>query len=489
MVAPPPFTLKGVKILMVASEAVPFVKTGGLADVLGALPIALKEQGDEVAIVIPRYQSVSLEGAKRVFEGLAVGFRDRQFRADIWRTEYRHLTYYFVDCPSLYHRNGIYGDNGGDFADNPLRYAVLSQAAIGIARHLFRPDIFHCHDWQTGLVPLYLKFMHAHDPAFQGSRSVFTIHNVGYQGNFPQDQLWHLGLDNSFWNPGGIEFYGRGSLLKAGIVWSDFLTTVSPTHAKEIQTPEYGFGMDGLLRSRADRLLGILNGCDYHEWNPETDRDIAAHYSSFDLEGKWACKRDLLHSFQLPSDDLHMRRPLVGIVSRFAYQKGLDLVGSSIAELVNEDITLVALGSGERQYEDMFNYFHAQRPDKVRVWIGHNNPLAHKMDAGADMFLMPSRYEPCGLNQMYSQRYGTLPIVRATGGLDDTVDGHTGFKFWGLNGGELTGAVRYAVGNYWNRGRWLPMMREAMNRDYSWERSAAEYRDVYQRLMYEAGRA
>lgn len=471
---------------MVSSEAVPLAKTGGLADVVGTLPGALKAVGDEAAVVLPRYRSIPLDDATLVWEDYKVWFHGTYHRVDFWEKVIRGVRYFLADCPPLFDRNGIYGDANGEFGDNAVRYAVLSHAALGVARHLFPTDIFHCHDWQAGLVPLYLKFLFAGDPTFFGAKTLFTIHNIGYQGYFPKSELWWIGLDDRFWNEGALEHHGGGSLMKAGIVWSDEISTVSPTHAREIQTPEYGFGMEGVLAANAGHLIGILNGCDYAEWNPETDRHIAAHFSADDLEGKWECKKDLLLSFGLPADEIHMSRPLIGMVTRLAHQKGLELLAQVMPGLVDQDMTLIVLGSGEQKYEDMLNHFSAVRHDKVRVWIGHNNVLAHKIEAGADMFLMPSRYEPCGLNQMYSLRYGTLPIVRATGGLEDSVDGETGFKFWRFEGHDFWIAIQYALATYRDHPRWVEMMKTAMRRDFSWTKSAAQYSALYSELRKRA---
>ena len=466
---------------MVSSEAHPYVKSGGLADVVGALPIALQVEGDEAAVVVPRYRSVPLDGAELVYRQLRVYLGRNYYEVDIWARLHRGVTFYFVDCPPLFDRDGIYGDGYGEFGDNAIRYAVLAGASLGVARHLFRPDIFHCHDWQAGLVPLFLKFMYPNDPTFAGIKTVFSIHNVGYQGTFPRRQLYDIGLDDRFWNAGAVEFHGAGSLMKAGLMWSDFLTTVSPTHAREIQTPEYGFGMDGVLRERSDRLVGILNGVDYEEWDPATDPLIAAKYTADDLAGKRVCKQAIVDFFGLPA--AAMDRPLVGIVSRLAQQKGFDMVGDAILKIANEDLSLVVLGSGEAKYETMFNHFAWARPDKFRVWLGYNNALAHQIEAGADIFLMPSRYEPCGLNQIYSLKYGTLPVVRATGGLEDSVDGDTGFKFWGFSGSDLFGALKYALDTYRHHpDRWAFMVRQAMTRDFSWAVSAKEYSALYRRL-------
>lgn len=472
------------KILMVASEAHPFAKTGGLADVVGALPVALQAFGDEAAVVMPRYRSIPRNEAELVREDVRIWLNGGFYSVNIYLKLNRGVKFYFIDCHGLLDRDGIYGDRAGDFGDNALRFAVLCLAALEVSRHLFRADIFHCHDWQAALLPLYRKFFFPDDPAFAGTKTLFTIHNLGYQGYFPQRQLAEIGLDDRFWNAGALEFHGGGNLLKAGLIWADYLSTVSPNYAREIQTAEFGCGMEGILRARSGQLAGILNGVDYDDWSPETDRFLAAPYSARDLSGKLACKRDLLEYFGFPLDDRHLRRPIIGVVSRFAEQKGLDLVGQIIAPILDEELTLIVLGSGDPKLEDMFNHLNWARPDKFRCWIGHNNPLAHRIEAGADMFLMPSRYEPCGLNQMYSLRYGTLPIVHATGGLDDTVDGETGFKFWGAYAPHLLDAIRHAVKVFWNDpDQWARMVRTAMARDYSWNASASAYSGLYQALL------
>ena len=470
--------------MMVSSEAHPFAKTGGLADVVGALPFALQAFGDEAAVVMPRYRSIDREDAELVREDMRVWLNGGFYSVNVYLKVHRGVKFYFIDCHGLFDRDGIYGDRAGDFGDNALRFAVLCLAALGVARFLFRTDIFHCHDWQAALLPLYRKFYFPNDRTFVGTKSLFSIHNLAYQGYFPRRQLEEIGLDDRFWNAGALEFHGGGNLMKAGLLWSDALSTVSPTYAREIQTAEFGCGMEGILQSRSTQLAGILNGVDYEDWSPETDRFIAAPYSVKDMAGKMACKRDLLEYFGFPLDDLHLKRPIVGVVSRLAEQKGLDLVGEMIVPILDEELTLIVLGSGDRKLEDMFNHFSWTRPDKFRSWIGHNNPLAHRVEAGSDMFLMPSRYEPCGLNQMYSLRYGTLPIVHATGGLEDTVDGETGFKFWGAYGPHLLEAVRHAVAVYWNDpDRWGQMVRTAMGRDYSWNASASAYSGLYRALL------
>jgi starch synthase len=469
------------RILMVSSEAAPFAKTGGLADVLGALPPELNALGDSCAVVLPRYASIDVSGAETVYENLRVYLGGGHYECTVLRQDRRGTPYYFIDHAGLYGRDGIYGDRYGEFGDNHIRYAVLCGAALGVARYLSPTDIFHGHDWQAGLLPLFLKNFVAGDPAFYGAKSVFTIHNLGYQGDVPRDRLWEAGVEDRFYRPDLLEFHGRASLLKSGLVFADALTTVSPRYAQEIQTPEYGFGMDGFLRARAPYLTGILNGCDYHDWDPATDKHLPAHYSAEDLSGKLECKRALLAEFGMEN---RLERPLVGIVSRLAHQKGFDLVGSVLDEMLGwRDVTLIVLGSGEASLENLFWHYAGKYRDRMLFWQGYNNGLAHRIEAGADMFLMPSRYEPCGLNQMYSLRYGTLPVVRAPGGLDDTVDGETGFKFWRFESWDLAECLRHAVAAFADQPRWTAMQRNAMEKDYSWTKSAQSYSDLYRKLL------
>jgi starch synthase len=453
---------------MVASEAAPFAKTGGLADVLGALPSALARLGDEVAVLLPFYRGISLLASSPILR-LPVQVGPHGYSVAIHEVVRHKVRYLFADCPPLFDRDGIYGVGGGDFPDNHIRFAVLCQAALGVARSVFRPDVFHAHDWQAGLLPVYVRESLALDPTFFGVRCVFTIHNLGYQGSFPASAIADLGLDRRLFHSEGLEFYGQLNFLKAGIVWSDAVNAVSPTYAREIQTPEFGFGLDGLLRSRASKLTGILNGVDYDEWNPETDPYLPTNYSAQDLAGKRLCKETLLEEMGLPDA---ADRPLIGIVSRFAHQKGIDLVAQIAPHL---DATLVVLGSGEASLEHAFRSLAQGFPDRIAARIGYNEGLAHRIEAGADMFLMPSRYEPCGLNQIYSLRYGTVPIVRATGGLEDTVDAQTGFKFHN----DLAGAVDTALKAFQDPEAWAARMRQGMAKDFSWTASAVDYQKLY----------
>jgi starch synthase len=465
---------------MVSSEAAPFAKTGGLADVVGSLPAALQSLGDEVAVVIPRYGSINLKTARRVYDRLPLYLGPAGFDVSIYRAAADYPVF-LVDCPPLFERKGFYGESGMDYPDNHIRFAVFCRAALAVARSFFRTDIFHCHDWQAGLVPAFLRTAFATDPTFLGCKSLFTIHNLGYQGLFPRSALAEIALDLSVYRPDGMEFFGRVSYIKGGISFADALNTVSPTYAREIQTPEYGFGLDGALRARTADLSGILNGVDYNEWNPETDPMIPAHFSKDDLSGKRLCKERLLQEFNLPAEA--MDRPLLGIVSRLTRQKGTDILTEVAAQIVAEDVYLVMLGTGDPEYEAFFRGLVAEYPGRIAARIGFDNGLAHRIEAGADMFLMPSHYEPCGLNQIYSLRYGTVPVVRATGGLDDTIDEGTGFKFAGYTGEELLGAVRAATQAFADPEGWRQTMQRGMTKDFSWSASAAAYSALYRKML------
>ncbi len=468
-------------ILMVSSEASPYAKSGGLADVLGALPAALAALGHKVAVVIPRYQGARTAPARRVIDVLPVSLGGGIYEVGVWELQSAGVMYYFVDHPGLYDRNGLYGDQYGDFGDNHIRYGVLAKAALEIARLLFPTDIFHGHDWQAGLLPVYLKAAAAVNPVYLGSRTVMTIHNLGYLGIFPRNKMHEVSLPDSLYRPDLVEFYGSVSMLKAGLVFCDAITTVSRKYAEEIQTPEYGFRLEGLLRARSGQLTGILNGADYSRWNPAADKLLCAGYTPEDLSGKRECKAALLKEMGLPEQAID--KPLLGIVSRFASQKGFDLIAEAAWKIfAEEDVYLVALGNGESRYEDLFRRLHHAFPNKVAIWLGYNDQLAHSIEAGADMFLMPSLYEPCGLNQIYSLRYGTVPIVRATGGLDDTINGETGFKFYDYNGYALLETIRAALRAFADREAWEKMMVKGMREDFSWAPSALQYSELYRKL-------
>lgn len=469
------------RVLMVSPEATPFAKTGGLADVTGALPAALQEVGDEVAVVMPRYRQIPYHDTESAFDNMVVFAGSTPYRVDIRTQIHNGVRFFFVEAPYFFDREGIYNVNNRDYADNHKRFAVLSLAAIGIAQTVFECDILHCHDWQAALTPIYLADQQHANPKFAQVKTVMTIHNMGYQGIFGQSSFPDLGLNWGWFTSDKLEHFGDINLLKGGIQSADWVTTVSPTYAREIQQPEGGFGLDGVLRARSAALSGILNGVDYNEWSPETDKFLPANFSSEDLSGKRICKRALLEEFGLPSDNLD--RPLIGIVSRFAEQKGFDLI-AGIANLVAErDVQLVILGSGEPRFERIFQDWRRWLPHRVGLYTGYNNALAHRIEAGSDIFLMPSLYEPCGLNQIYSLRYGTVPVVRATGGLDDTIQEDTGFKFSWYSVGALYDTLRSALGAFENRDSWTARMRRGMAKDYSWNASAREYSALYQRLL------
>jgi starch synthase len=470
-----------IKVLMVASEAAPFAKTGGLADVVGSLPAALRAFDCEVAVLIPRYRGIDLSAARRVYDSLPIWLGGSVHETSLYEIDVDGTPFYFLEAPSLYDREGYYGDSAGDYPDNALRFAVLSRAALGVARRVFRPRILHCHDWQTGLIPVYLRTVFAYDPTFLGMKTLFTIHNLGYQGLFPPSVLPQVGLDRRVLNMDGLEFFGKVNLMKGGLNYSDALSTVSPRYASEIQTKEYGFGLDGVLRARRSVLHGILNGVDYSHWNPETDPNLAAPYSADDLTGKRLCKQDLLRKFGLP--DAAMRRPLLGVVSRLTSQKGTELIIEIAPQLAADDLYLVLLGSGDARYEAGLRKAADADPEHIAVRLGYDEALAHKIEAGSDMFLMPSQYEPSGLNQMYSLRYGTLPVVRATGGLDDTIEEGTGFKFHEYSALAFLAAIRAGSTAFQDRKGWEAMMRRGMRKDYSWRVSAAEYSALYHRLL------
>jgi starch synthase len=404
------------------------------------------------------------------------------YPVSVFLAQNQGVAFYLLDYPPLYDRDGLYGEDNVDYPDNALRFAVLSLGALSVARHIFRPDVLQLHDWQAALVPVYQKRVFSLDPTVMGIKTLLTIHNLGYLGRCALHDLVNIGLDDHGTIPTPLEFWGDGSFLKGGIAYADALNTVSPRYAMEIQTAQFGFGLDGLLRSRRSVLSGIVNGVDYAEWSPEADKHLPATYSADDLSGKLECKRRLLTEFGLSTTADDLATPVVGIVSRFATQKGFDLVAAEASHIVAEDLRLVVLGTGEPAYERMFQDLAWNNPQKVAVRISYDNRVAHLIEAGADMFLMPSRYEPCGLNQIYSLRYGTVPLVRATGGLDDTIEAGTGFKFWDYSGSSMLQMIRYALAAYQNKDEWTEMMRLGMSKNYSWDSSAVQYSTLYREL-------
>jgi starch synthase len=495
--APARKTAPPLTIVMVASEAYPYSKTGGLGDVTTALTRALGRQGHDVALVTPRYRGVDVTSQQTTTIRAYVA--DRWYEADLLETEIGPgARAILVDCPPLYDRAGIYNENNSDYLDNAARFAFLSIAALEwAATRPSAPSIFHGHDWQAGLLPVYLRrfgpeAVRADNSIVLGDvGTVFTIHNVAYQGIF--DKIWvpRLGLRwDDFTAAAGFEFWDRVSFLKAGVMFSNVLTTVSPTYAEEIQRPEYGYGFDGVMRARADALVGILNGIDAEEWNPANDPHLPTPYDRATLDGKRDAKRALLEAFGLATDDSTMARPVVGMVSRMVEQKGLDLIEASADSLMRLDATFTIVGSGVPRYEQMWRLLAAANKGRVGAMIGYDERRAHLVEGGADLFLMPSRFEPCGLNQMYSMRYGTVPVVRAVGGLVDTVRPYddrtgqgTGFLFSEYAPWAMLEALARALEIYRQPRAWRKLQINGMKKDFSWDRSAAEYVKVYKRVM------
>jgi starch synthase len=470
---------------MVASEARPFAMTGGLADVLGSLPSALARLGHDVDVVLPRYRGVD---AGDPLGRLTVRIGGQVEHADVSGVRAGGARTLFVRHDAYFDREFLYGAIGRDYPDNPERFAFLGQAALAWAEADGTPyDVVHAHDWQAGLVPLYLR----RAAAGRGGPSpatVFTIHNLAYQGVFDASWLPRLGLEWDMMRVTALEYWSRVSFLKAGIVFADLVTTVSPAYAAEILTPELGFGFDGILREREADLVGILNGIDYDLWDPWRDPHLPVPFRASKMQGKAAARRRLLEAFGLPRAPGGRRRPLVGLISRLVDQKGFDLLAEVMDVLPAMNATFVLLGSGESRYEDAWRALAERHPDRVGVRIGFDDALAHLIEGGSDLFLMPSRFEPCGLNQMFSQRYGTVPVVHATGGLRDTVrdaggpDGEgTGFTFDDYTPAALLGALGRALVTFEDRAAWRRIQQAGMRQDFSWDASAREYVKVYER--------
>lgn len=482
------------RILFVSAEVVPFAKTGGLADVAGAIPNALRALGDDAAVIMPYYQTARQKFADRVADTglrLSAPVGGETHTAALLRTTLpgSDVPVYLVDHPPFYDRPQLYGTPAGDYPDNAERFIFFSRAVLAAARALnWPPDIYHCNDWQTALVPVYLRAAHSADRFYHNSRSILTIHNLAYQGLFPREAFALTGLDWSHFTWRELEFYGKLNLLKGGLVNADALTTVSRRYAKEIQTQEYGCGLEGVLADRSAHLHGILNGIDYTVWNPATDPHLPARYGPDDLAGKAVCKRKVQELSGLPLRDV----PLLGIVSRLDEQKGLDLVAAILPDLVRLDTQFVLLGTGKQDLQDLFADLGKRYPRHIGVHLTFSNELAHQIEAGCDMYLMPSRYEPCGLNQLYSLKYGTAPIVRKTGGLADTITNCTptslskgtanGFSFETYSAPALLHTVRRALRLYSDQRAWRRLIQTGMRQDWSWNKSAREYHALYAKV-------
>jgi starch synthase len=480
-----------VKILFVASEAAPFAKTGGLGDVIGALPRALAARGHEILVVLPKYGSIDEKafGLRDTGRRVEVQFPNLNAQAAVFVTAPAERLRYLLLANPYYERREIYGEAGKDYRDNHKRFALLSVAALEAAKQInFIPDAVHAHDWQAALTPLVLKRGWSGRPAPFKARTVFTIHNLAYQGLFPREAMSELELPGDLFNPDALEFYGQLCLLKAGLVFGDKLTTVSPTYAKEIlQSPETGAGLDGLLRHRQSDLTGILNGADYSQWSPDIDPALPTRYSAQDLSGKAKCKAALQQELGLSVDPA---APLAAAIGRLAHQKGYDLLADGVPGLVSRGVQVALLGQGDPALEERFRAVAAQYPRQVSVTLRFDDGLAHRMEAGADLFLMPSRFEPCGLNQLYSLRYGTLPLVHAVGGLADSIKDATaagrkpgedgwGFRFDEETTDALLAAVDRALGLWKDAGAWQATVRRAMGLDFSWDRAAEKYEALY----------
>jgi starch synthase len=468
-----------VNIAFITSEAVPYAKTGGLADVSGALPFELEKLGHDVILIMPYYQMIKKKNLPvRKIDG-----------ADVYVTKAgKNVSFYFISNEEYYDRPELYGTPQGDYPDNAVRFGYFCKQVLELLPKInFHPNIIHTNDWQSAMIPFYLKTTHAGNEFYKGVKTVITIHNMAYQGLFDPAVLPELGLGWDVFKPhGGIEYYGKINFLKAGLISADAISTVSEKYSREIQTEEYGCGLEGVLREEGGHVFGILNGIDYAQWNPEVDEFIAKKYSAGSMGGKYECRKDLLKEFGINASDT---TPIIGIISRLADQKGFDIISEAIEELAVLDLRIVLLGTGDEKYHKIFSEIKEKYPDHFGIKIAFNNVIAHKIEAGSDMFLMPSRYEPCGLNQIYSLKYGTVPIVRATGGLDDTIENFNtestngnGFKFNDYNAGALLDTIKRSIRVFRDKKLWNKLMQNGMSQDFSWQNSAEKYIQMYKKI-------
>ncbi len=486
-------------VLFLSSEVFPFAKTGGLADVASALPQALKEIGHEVRLALPRYGFVN-ERKFRIHEiirlkdiDIPIGKKVAKLnvKSSFLIGERTKVQIYFIDSSEFFGRQGIYQDPKAkkDYADNDERFIFYSRGIFEILKRLgWAPHIIHCNDWQSGLVPVYLKKIYSKDPFFKNIKTVFTIHNVAYQGNFPKETFQKTGLPADVFTPDGAEFYDKLSFMKAGIVYSDYVTTVSSTYAKEISdSNEYGCGMEGVLKKKKRAFSGIVNGIDYSIWNPDTDNFIPFKYSVKTADAKVENKKYLLKRFGKKFDP---KVPLIGMVTRLVEQKGLDLLIDGFNELMKMNVQLILLGTGEKQYHTKLDALAKKHSERFSLELDYNDELAHLIEGAADIFLMPSKFEPCGLNQLYSLKYGTIPVVRKTGGLADTVTevnpqkgSGTGFFFEDYTAASMLKALSKAVALFGDQKNWQKVMRNAMTQDFSWTSSARQYEALYNKIL------
>lgn len=477
------------KILIASPECVPFAKTGGLADVVGALPKFLKKRKQDVRLIIPKYKKIDPEkfGLELVVKGLLIPLGEKMEIANLWQAKLeRTIPVYFVENDKYFARDELYRTPAGDYPDNAERFIFFSRACLeGVKALAFQPEIIHCHDWQVGLIPAYLKTLYRIDGFFHSTASILTIHNIAYQGLFPKETLPLAGFSWLDFTPEKLEYYDQMNFLKAGIVYSDLVTTVSPTYAKEIQsTNEFGRGMEGILKNRTADLYGITNGIDYKEWDPAKDKYISARYTKKNLEKKKICKTELGKIVNLQTKE---NIPLIGMISRLDSLKGLDLLAEAIPILMKENLQLVILGLGDQKYHDLLKTEIKKYPTKISLHLKFDNVLAHQIYAGCDFFLMPSRSEPCGLTQLIAMRYGTIPIVHRTGGLADTVEPFSvktgkgnGFVFNEYKSQALINSVKEALIVYKDEKLWAQVVLNAMNSDFSWNKAVGEYLKLYQ---------
>ncbi len=481
-------------ILLAASEVVPFAKSGGLADVSGALPKALRALGHDVRVVMPRYYIVDIEkyGLKPLEGSLGVPMGSM---GEAWAGVYEgvlpgsDVPVYFIDHEGFFGRKGLYDEEGEGYPDNDSRFIFFSKAVMQLAKKLhFRPDVIHVNDWHTAAIPVLLNTTYAMDPDFENTGTLLTIHNLQHQGKFYKGAMDILGVGWNHFNADELEEYDGINLLKGGIVHADAINAVSKKYAQEIRTPAFGWGLDPLINDKAYKLFGILNGVDYEEWSPAVDTLIPANFDYDDLEGKTRCKEALQKRFNLP---VRSDVPLIGLVGRLAEQKGIGLLAAAVWNLMELDIQIVLLGAGEKWAEHFFSDVASKYPEKFATYIGYQNDLAHQIEAGSDMFLMPSLFEPCGLNQIYSLRYGTVPIVRATGGLDDTIENYNsenksgnGFKFYDATPEALSGTVKWAVDTwYTDRAGFDQLRHNGMQKRFDWSEAAKGYEDLYRHII------
>jgi starch synthase len=483
-----------VKIAIVAAEAAPYAKAGGLADVIGSLPGALKDAGADPSLIVPGYTSIieNVETAP-VLRNIPMRFGTEVERFSVLRASDSHgVPMYLIDHPGFYHRPGIYGENGNDYPDNMRRFIFFGRAATIASAEIIAPDVAHAHDWHAAAVPIAMRANGALSPMFEQALSVFTIHNLAFQGIGKREDFALLNLDASYFSPACLEFYGHLNLMKGAIALCDGASTVSPTYAREITTdPELGFGLEGVLRDKGKDFVGILNGADYHEWNPATDPQIAANYTPAKPDGKRKCTRALRDSLGLPNRE---DCPLVGMVTRMTSQKGVDLLRDALDTVMRLDLQLVMLASGDPALERFFKDAEKRYPEKLRAIIEFNNGMAHRIQAGSNAFLMPSRFEPCGLTQMYALRYGTAPVVRATGGLRDTISEFepvrgtgNGFVFEKFDAAEMVAALDRMIATFRDRAKWRRLMANCFASDFSWERAAHQYLEWFTRLRKARG--